>query len=91
MQQLRFRRAAAILPVLFIFSLMSAKAQQAPIALPYTMTTIARDCSDGGNCGDAVPQLAYGCGVDRHHRGCGALAVNATFGVAGRGGVASGR
>ena len=87
MQQLRFRRAAAILPVLFIFSLMSAKAQQTPIALPYTMSTIAGSSPMGNTAGTQCPNLPAGVkSTDAFGDGC--LAVNGIFGAAGRGGVA---
>src|ERR1700678_4546994 len=86
MQQLRFRRAAAILPVLFVFFLMSAKAQQAPIALPYTMSTIAGTAPMAATAGTQCPNLPAGVkSTDAFGDGC--LAVNGIFGAAGRGGV----
>src|SRR5260370_35132216 len=83
---LRFRSAVALLPVLCVFSFLSAGAQQAPIALPYTMTTIAGTSPMTAASGTQCPNLLTGVkSTDVYGDGC--LAVNGIFGAAARGGV----
>src|SRR5260370_23853440 len=83
---LRFRSAVALLPILCVFSFLSAGAQQAPIALPYTMTTIAGTSPMTAASGTQCPNLLTGVkSTDVYGDGC--LAVNGIFGAAARGGV----
>ena len=86
MLQVRFRSSVAVLSALCVLFPVSAKAQQAPVALPYTMTTIAGSAPMAAVAGTQCPNLPTGV-VSTNTSGDGCLAVNATFGVAGRGGV----
>ena len=79
-------RPAVALPLLFVLSSLTAGAQQAPITLPYTMTTIAGTSPMTGASGTQCPNLAPGVkSTDAFGDGC--LAVNGVFGAAARGGV----
>jgi hypothetical protein len=61
-------------------------AQQNPIPLPYTMTTLAGTSPMTGVAGTQCPNLPAGVtSTDSYGDGC--LAVNGIFGAAGRGGV----
>ncbi len=66
--------------------LPSALAQQTPIALPYTMTTLAGTSPMSSVTGTQCPSLPTGAkSTDSYGDGC--LSTNAVFGAAGRGGV----
>jgi len=81
----RLCSAVAILPVIFMLSLLHAGAQT-PVALPYTMTTIGGLAPMAATSGTQCPNLASGVkSTDAFGDGC--LAVNGIFGVAGRAGV----
>ena len=85
MLQLRFRSAVLILSAFWIPSLSSAGAQT-PIALPYTMSTLAGTSPMAPTTGTQCPNLPTGVkSTDTFGDGC--LAVNGIFGAAGRGGV----
>jgi sugar lactone lactonase YvrE len=73
--------------VLPFFGLLpSALAQQTPVALPYTMTTLAGVSPMSSVSGTQCPNLPTGVkSTDSYGDGC--LAANAVFGAAGRGGV----
>ncbi|MGO9317431.1 MAG: pectinesterase family protein, partial [Terracidiphilus sp.] len=80
-----FRVAAAILPLVCLFSLLNTAAQ-APLALPYTMTTIAGQSPMSAIKGTQCPGLPTGVvSTDAYGDGC--LAVNGIFGAAPYGGV----
>ena len=80
-----FRLAATFLPMLCLLSLQNAAAQT-PIALPYTMTTIAGQSSMTATKGTQCPGLPTGVvSTDAYGDGC--LAVNGIFGAAPYGGV----
>lgn len=83
---LRFRVAMLLLPILSAFFPLNAGAQQSPIALPYTMTTIAGASPMTPSSGTQCPNLAAGV-VSTDAFGDGCLAVNGVFGAAARGGV----
>ncbi len=75
--------AAFVLACLF---LLSAARAQAPVALPYTMTTVGGLAPMSSTAGTACPNLPAGqVSTDAFGDGC--LAVNGIFGAAGRGGV----
>jgi hypothetical protein len=77
--------AAAILPLVCLFSLLNAAAQS-PIALPYTMTTIAGQSPMSASAGKPCPGLPTGVvSTDAYGDGC--LAINGIFGAAAYGGV----
>ncbi len=81
----RFRLAFAMLPVLCLFSLLNAGAQ-APIALPYTMTTIGGLAPMSTTAGTQCPNQPAGVkSTDAYGDGC--LAINGIFGAAAYGGV----
>jgi sugar lactone lactonase YvrE len=83
---LHFRLAVAILPVLCLFSLLNSAAQT-PLALPYTMTTLAGQSPiSPAAAGTQCPNLPSGTvSTDAYGDGC--LAVNGIFGGAIYGGV----
>src|SRR5580658_6857866 len=82
----RFRLAAATLPVLCLLSLLNANAQ-APVALPYTMTTIGGLSPMAATAGTQCPNLPTGeTSTDAFGDGC--LAVNGIFGAGAFSGVA---
>ena len=61
---------------------------QTPVALPYTMTTLAGLSAMSGTAGTQCPNLATGVkSTDAYGDGC--LAANGIFGALGRGGVAA--
>ena len=78
------RRFVAILCVFPVLPLLVAKAQ-APIALPYTMTTIAGTTPAATTAGQACPTLPAATATDAYGDGC--PSTNAVLGAAGRGGV----
>jgi hypothetical protein len=80
-----FRLAIAILPVLCLLTVINAEAQT-PVALPYTMTTLAGTSPMAATAGTQCPNLPAGI-VSADAFGDGCLAVNGIFGAAGRGGV----
>ena len=83
---LRFSLARPLLPLLCVLSFLSARAQQAPIALPSTMTTLAGTSPMAAVAGTQCPNLPTGVkSTDAFGDGC--LAVNGIFGAAARGGV----
>ncbi len=72
--------SAAILSVFFAFSTLVAGAQQASIALPYTVATIGGLTPMSATAGTQCPNLAAGVtSSDAFGDGC--LAVNGVFGV----------
>jgi len=78
-------RSSAILSVLFILFPLFAAAQT-PVALPYTMTTLAGTSPMTATSGTQCPNLPSNMkSADAFGDGC--LAVNAVFGAAARGGV----
>jgi sugar lactone lactonase YvrE len=78
------RRVFSILSLLLI-AVLSGEAQS-PIALPYTMTTLAGSAPMTAASGTQCPGLATGVrSTDAYGDGC--LATNGIFGAAGRGGV----
>jgi sugar lactone lactonase YvrE len=82
---LRFRPVGPLLPLLYVLSFLSARAQT-PIALPYTMTTTAGTSPMTAASGTQCPNLAAGVkSTDAFGDGC--FAVNGVFGAAARGGV----
>jgi sugar lactone lactonase YvrE len=84
MSHVRFRIAVAL--SLFSGLLPVGLAQQTPIALPSTMTTLAGTSPMSAATGTQCPNLAVGVkSTDAYGDGC--LAVNGVFGAAGRGGV----
>jgi hypothetical protein len=88
MSNLSLRRLFLTLPLsfLFLFAASGAKAQTAPVALPYTMTTLAGLAPMASAAGTQCPGLATGVkSTDAYGDGC--LAVNGIFGAAGRGGL----
>jgi len=83
---LRFLPVRPLLLLLCVFSFLIVRAQQAPIALPYTMTTIAGTSPMTAASATQCPNLASGVkSTDTFGDGC--LAVNGVFGAAARGGV----
>ncbi|HTW62702.1 MAG TPA: hypothetical protein VMD55_12920, partial [Terracidiphilus sp.] len=74
----------ALFVAVFLFPL--AARAQAPVALPYTMTTMAGLAPMSATAGTACPNLPAGQ-VSQDAYGDGCLAVNGIFGAAGRGGV----
>src|SRR5271170_4593541 len=68
-----------------LLSLAMARAQ-APVALPYTMTTLGGLAPMSATAGTQCPNLPAGT-VSQDAFGDGCLAVNGIFGAAGRGGV----
>lgn len=86
MLSFRSRPLLVCLSVLCALPLLSAEAQQAPVALPNTMTTIAGTSPMSSVTGTQCPNLAAGV-VSKDAFGDGCLAVNGNFGAAGRGGV----
>ena len=77
---------AAILPVVCLFSLLLNAGAQTPVALPYTMTTLAGTAPMAATTGTQCPNLPTGV-VSTDAFGDGCLAVNGIFGAGGRGGV----
>src|ERR1700728_1129405 len=75
--------AALSLPCLLSLSIARA---QAPVALPYTMTTLGGLAPMSSTAGTQCPNLPAGT-VSQDAYGDGCLAVNGIFGAAGRGGV----
>jgi sugar lactone lactonase YvrE len=81
-------RFAFLLCVLFLIFSLPASPQQAPVALPYTMTTLAGNSPMTAVAGTACPTLnAITGAVSTSAYGDGCLAVNSIFGAAARGGV----
>jgi hypothetical protein len=81
----RLQLAIAILPVLCLLTQINAEAQT-PVALPYTMTTIAGQSPMAATAGTQCPGLPTGVkSTDAYGDGC--LAVNGIFGAAPYGGV----
>jgi Glycosyl hydrolases family 28/Bacterial Ig-like domain (group 3)/MBG domain (YGX type) len=74
---------AIILACLFPLSMASA---QAPVALPFTITTLGGLAPMSATAGTQCPNLPAGA-VSQDAFGDGCLAVNGIFGAAGRGGV----
>jgi hypothetical protein len=89
MSQFSSRLVAIVLFVFafFQFATVSAVAQSsAPVALPYTMTTLAGLSPMTATKGTACPNLPGVTSADAYGDNC--LAVNGIFGASGRGGVA---
>ena len=81
----RLAFAVVILPVVCLLTLLSADAQ-APVALPYTMTTIGGLTPMAATAGTQCPGLPAGIvSTDAYGDGC--LAVNGIFGAAAYGGT----
>src|SRR5580700_11256005 len=79
---------ALLLFVLCLAVTSPAAAQQVPIALPYTMSTVAGNAPMASVAGTACPTLnAITGAVSTDAYGDGCLAVNGVFGAAARGGV----
>jgi len=77
--------ALIVLPVLCVLSL-SNSAAQTPVALPYTLTTLAGSAPTATTAGSACPTLPSAKATDSFGDGC--PAANGVFGAGGRGGVA---
>ncbi len=85
---LRSLRVIACVSVLCVLFPLAAAAQQSPIALPYTMSTIAGTSPMTAAAGTQCPTLYARTGaVSTDAFGDGCLAVNGIFGAAARGGV----
>ena len=81
----RFSLAAVIVPIVCLLPLVNAGAQ-APVALPYTMTTIGGLAPMATTAGTQCPGLPAGTlSTDAYGDGC--LAVNGIFGAAAYGGT----
>ena len=82
----RLCRVLKLSPLVCVLASFAALGQQAPIALPYTMTTIAGSSPMTAASGTQCPNLPAGVkSADAYGDGC--LAVNGIFGAAARGGV----
>jgi sugar lactone lactonase YvrE len=81
----RFSFAVVILPIVCLLSQLNAGAQ-APVALPYTMTTIGGLAPMAATAGTQCPNLPVGVkSTDAYGDGC--LAINGIFGAAAYGGT----
>ena len=79
-------RSKALIFVVLTAVCSHLHAQQNPISLPYTMTTLAGTSPMTGVAGTQCPNLPTGVtSTDGYGDGC--LAVNGIFGAGGRGGV----
>jgi len=81
----RFYHALVLLSVLCLLPLVNAGAQT-PVALPYTLTTLAGGTPTATSSGSACPTLSTATATDSAGDGC--PAANGVFGAGGRGGVA---
>lgn len=79
------RRTLVLVPLILFATYMQSSAQS-PVALPNTMTTLAGLSPQTTTAGSACPTRSSLTATDAYGDGC--PAANATFGAAGRGGVA---